>query len=88
MQLLCVSLMAKMSVSTLNSFYFKYPAAFVNVANEKTYKHLSSFRLASVQLFMLLRIQQLTFHTQSVLVDTIVSLQGSDRDAIPVSEVH
>ena len=46
------------------------------------------FRLALVQLHVLLWIQQLISHTRTVLVNTIASLQDSDFKVIPVSEVH
>ena len=61
----------------------------VNAANKKTDQSLSDFQtdIGSVT-YDILDTKQLIFHTTSALHNTIVSLQGSNREVIPLLQVH
>ena len=58
-----------------------------NAANKKSDQCPSTFRTGiSAAAHATLEIEQLTFDIRTAIVDTVTSLQGSDREDIKVSE--
>ena len=90
-----------MSASKLIHYFSSHPAAFgfwastppdnisLNSANRKVDQSLSDFQTGlGATAHATLDTEQLISHLQVALVDTLSSLPESERDVIPVSEVH